>query len=129
MAPDQLQRESDVGSMVSETTEAPSSATVVGAGLPLLAAGLALLTGLSTEVTPGGSWGWDQTALAVLAAVGVGVVAGFLLFTMFRAWRRDKPVWFRLFLLLGIATIYLLSAAASFILSVTISITRDPPEC
>ncbi|MBT8239696.1 MAG: hypothetical protein KJN63_00540 [Acidimicrobiia bacterium] len=102
---------------------------MAGAALPLVAASFALLSGLSTEVSPSGSWSWDDTLKAVLVVAAIGVIAGSALFAMFGSWGPERSGWFKLFVVLGIAGAYLASAAASFVLAFVVSFTRDPPEC
>jgi hypothetical protein len=133
MAPDALQPE--LGAQPLHRTgrigsdQQPSTASLIGAALPLLAAGFALISGLSTEVTPSGSWGFNDTVEAVLAVVGIGALAGVCLVALFRAWGSERSGWFKFFLFLGIACVYLASAVASLVLAFMVSFTRDPPEC
>jgi hypothetical protein len=97
--------------------------------LPLLAASLALIAGLSTEVTPRGSWGSNEMLLSLIAVGAIAAIAGAPLLAMFQAWRPERSTAFKLFLFLGISAAYLVAAAASLALSIVVSFTRDPPEC
>ena len=67
-----------------------SSANWIGASLPLAAAVLALLAGLSVEVDRNGTWGGNETALSLLAVIGIAVVFGAPLLFMLRGWRAER---------------------------------------
>ncbi|NNE96262.1 MAG: hypothetical protein HKN24_09565 [Acidimicrobiales bacterium] len=106
-----------------------SAANWVGASVPLVAAVLALLSGLSVEVDINGSWGGNETLLSLLAVIGIAIVFGAPLLFMFRSWGPERSAGVKFFLVLGIAGAYLAAGVASFVLWISVAFTRDPPEC
>ena len=101
---------------------------LVAGSLPLATATIALLSGLSVEVRGSGSWTLSNTLMALMATAVIGFGCGALLIAMFRGWGKAGSTG-RFFLFVFITLTYGLAAIGSWVLSVAISITRDPPEC
>ncbi len=101
---------------------------LVAGSLPLATATIALLSGLSVEVRGSGSWTLSNTLMALMATAVIGFGCGALLIAMFRGWSKAGSTG-RFFLFVFITLTYGLAAVGSWVLSVAISITRDPPEC
>ena len=101
---------------------------LVAGSLPLVTASIALLSGLSVEVRGSGSWTMTYTLEALIATAVIGFGCGALLIAMFLRWGRAGSTG-RFFLFVFITLTYGLAAIGSWVLSVAISITRDPPEC
>ncbi len=101
---------------------------VVAGSLPLVAATIGLLSGLSVGIRGSGSWTLAHMVEALTATAFIGFGFGGLLVAMFLRWSRARSTG-RFFLFVFIALAYGLAALASLVLYIGIAITRDPPEC